>query len=633
MSIKPAGNLQAVFRKFGGRRLEVIRRGRWPFSSPLTQSLNQRLSLGIFLAILCTALLALAVLTRSVHDFALARQNLHDLQTFRMVLDAANTISAERGPANAVMSEDPAPEGQAAQRLVEFRIRTDAALGRLASPPAAPFGLHQHVIPHELLRDVVDQLSLAREKVDRIATIRRQNLTAQEIQDAIASMFLVSDRFRVIAGLTANELIEHDTGIVGTVLIGQMLADLREYGGRVASHIMAPLMVGEPMPVPNVIDSRRSQGRVLALWDMIGSDAAVYHGETAARMRREVEQQFLAEGLALVDEVIAEGLRDGRYSLSATELTDRFVPKLRPLEAFRQALLDTAIEKFRKARTGALNTLVAVTLVTITVLTVLMVLLVSLRNKIFQPLLEARRAVIGLADDPLMLPLEGRAATEVTHLFEAINTLRGRLKERDILMDQLKSQAEMDPLTLLSNRRALDLFVRDLWEDRVSADDNICLILMDIDRFKTINDTHGHLAGDRVLAGTADLLRTHMRSSDVIARFGGEEFAILLTEDNLSTAISVAEKLRSALQDHCFLTPTGDPLAVTASFGVATGHRRTDTWLALVDSADKALYQAKTNGRNCVCFSREKLLRPTPSIAPDGFEMLAAAKNANNAIG
>ena len=81
----------------------------------------------------------MAVLTRSLHDFSTARQNLHDLETYRLILEAANAISAERGPANRVMSEDPPPEGLSAQRLAEFRARADAGTGtaRLASGNAA----------------------------------------------------------------------------------------------------------------------------------------------------------------------------------------------------------------------------------------------------------------------------------------------------------------------------------------------------------------------------------------------------------------------------------------------------------------------------------------------------------------
>ncbi|MBB5046566.1 diguanylate cyclase (GGDEF)-like protein [Rhodopseudomonas rhenobacensis] len=121
------------------------------------------------------------------------------------------------------------------------------------------------------------------------------------------------------------------------------------------------------------------------------------------------------------------------------------------------------------------------------------------------------------------------------------------------------------------------------------------LVMYDVDRFKDVNDVHGHPAGDRVLVGLSDAISSHLRETDMLARWGGEEFAILLTGSDCHDACVVAEKLRTAVAQIVF-DQVG---SVTCSFGV-TEYRDGDTPEVLVARADAALYQAKLNGRNRV---------------------------------
>ncbi|OKO71074.1 GGDEF domain-containing protein [Bradyrhizobium sp. NAS96.2] len=191
-------------------------------------------------------------------------------------------------------------------------------------------------------------------------------------------------------------------------------------------------------------------------------------------------------------------------------------------------------------------------------------------------------------------------------------------------MNQLKVLAETDGLTSLLNRRALDRIVERLGEENTPEDDHIALILMDIDHFKSINDNYGHPAGDRVLAQAAELLRGSVRTTDIVARFGGEEFAVLLPAGDLSVAISVARKVRIALQEHSFVTPAGEALKVTASFGVARGRRGPEEWHRLLAQADAALYQAKADGRNRVRFGLHSLGHITSATELEAIPTAAA---------
>lgn len=126
------------------------------------------------------------------------------------------------------------------------------------------------------------------------------------------------------------------------------------------------------------------------------------------------------------------------------------------------------------------------------------------------------------------------------------------------------------------------------------------VILLDVDRFKAINDGHGHEAGDEVLVQVAQLLRHHLRRSDNIARYGGEEFLVLLADGDLAGGRQLAESLRLALQQMDIALAGGIVLRVTASFGVAKGGTDALGWRSLLRAADAAMYQAKAQGRDRV---------------------------------
>lgn len=152
-----------------------------------------------------------------------------------------------------------------------------------------------------------------------------------------------------------------------------------------------------------------------------------------------------------------------------------------------------------------------------------------------------------------------------------------------------------DKLTGLFNRLKLDQIVDEEHSRSARYDTPWAVIIADIDHFKSVNDTHGHLIGDQVLIATAQLLSSNTRDIDVVGRWGGEEFLLICRETGQDGALSTAEKLRELIQQ--FLFPVAG--RVTASFGIAayrSGHSTVET----ISRADKALYRAKENGRNRV---------------------------------
>jgi diguanylate cyclase (GGDEF)-like protein len=161
---------------------------------------------------------------------------------------------------------------------------------------------------------------------------------------------------------------------------------------------------------------------------------------------------------------------------------------------------------------------------------------------------------------------------------------------------RLEMVAGTDSLTGLLNRQAFEIVFEQAMLDSERRTTPLCAILFDLDYFKAVNDNHGHLAGDRILQQIADLTRGAVRESDIVTRWGGEEFLVLLKDCPLIQATAIAEKLRNTIADYAFSLPS-DKLQLTASLGVAEYVCR-ESLNSFFARADKALYQAKSDGRN-----------------------------------
>jgi diguanylate cyclase (GGDEF)-like protein len=157
-----------------------------------------------------------------------------------------------------------------------------------------------------------------------------------------------------------------------------------------------------------------------------------------------------------------------------------------------------------------------------------------------------------------------------------------------------------DQLTGLANRRALELHGPQMISQSQEASRAVSVIVTDIDHFKDVNDTHGHLAGDAVLRGVVRNLAAHVRKSDLVARYGGEEFVIILPGSPLAPALRLAERMRNGIESTT-VEYDGKLIRVTASFGVVTAFPEDSLSLEqMIEWADSNMYRAKRAGRNRV---------------------------------
>ncbi|MEO5580637.1 MAG: sensor domain-containing diguanylate cyclase [Gemmatimonadaceae bacterium] len=167
---------------------------------------------------------------------------------------------------------------------------------------------------------------------------------------------------------------------------------------------------------------------------------------------------------------------------------------------------------------------------------------------------------------------------------------------------RLQTLAQTDPLTQLVNRRALTMRLVTEMERVRRYNAPLAMLILDLDHFKLVNDTYGHLAGDHVLAEVASILQRAVRTVDMVARYGGEEFVIVLPETGTQGAFSFAERVRDKVASNRFLVSGVAEVRITASIGVATyPSPKMESVDDLFRAADAALYRAKGSGRNMVC--------------------------------
>lgn len=224
-------------------------------------------------------------------------------------------------------------------------------------------------------------------------------------------------------------------------------------------------------------------------------------------------------------------------------------------------------------------------------------LTVRLRSALARDLGELSRAIRKLSDANDAPPTWTFECNEFRTCSEELAHASQQLRQR---YERLNADATLDALTGLANRRTLMYALERETALALRTGWPLALIMVDIDHFKKLNDTYGHQAGDHVLQRTARRLASLVRESDVVARFGGEEFAVLLPGTHLDHAAEIAGQLRNALRcDQIGFD--GHELSVTASFGVAEIHTcgLADT-AALISASDAALYKAKENGRDQV---------------------------------
>lgn len=571
-------------------------------------SLSRKLWLGSAAVSLGVSLLSAQLVWTTYRDWHRGREALILVEGFHAALLAANRVSAERGPFNSVLGEEPAAHSPSHDRLAQFRARSDAALDDLARHVSADATgrLKALAAPIEQARA---QLAAARAFGDATAARPLAGRTPGDVQAVIDAMFAVVGALDPIVSASGAAVMADDSRLAGDVMMARLMGETREYAGQLGSQLIPPLATGQAFDETRLARIGFLLGRLEQLRVLLDRHIALYSGDSRVpAVKADIEQHYFGNGLTLVRSIVPPAPGPAQRALSATEFTSRYVPEMKAVEDLRDTIIGITQQRVEADITRASRLLGSTIAVAASILALVLGLLVAAGRSIFGPLLRVKHELLALAGDPPP-PKRPRApggGLEVRALMSALDVLHdSRLRQYQVEQDRqvasarLKEQAEHDALTGLLNRRALDAIGRVLASTPAGAPQAIGLILFDLDYFKLVNDTYGHGAGDAVLQEVARRVKANCRAGDSVARFGGEEFAVLVPGLDGAPLARLAEQLRRDIAGTPIALPDGRCVTVSASFGTLAA-RCGDPWGRMIEHADAALYDAKRGGRNRV---------------------------------
>ncbi|HZE63588.1 MAG TPA: sensor domain-containing diguanylate cyclase [Pyrinomonadaceae bacterium] len=212
-------------------------------------------------------------------------------------------------------------------------------------------------------------------------------------------------------------------------------------------------------------------------------------------------------------------------------------------------------------------------------------------------------------------------------LLEALSLPLASALANAVRIGEAERLSQTDDLTKLHNARYLRQFLLNEIRRARRYGSNVCALFLDLDDFKRVNDAHGHLAGSHVLMEMAGVILSSIRDTDAVARYGGDEFVIVLPDTGIELAGTVAERIREKIAKHSFNAGRNLKLSLTASFGVAAFPEHASSPQQLISCADTAMYEAKAANKNCVRFS--PLLRAREEKLPNEVEVHATILDAD----
>jgi diguanylate cyclase (GGDEF)-like protein len=288
----------------------------------------------------------------------------------------------------------------------------------------------------------------------------------------------------------------------------------------------------------------------------------------------------------------------GGEAVAASRNLVGLLPELAPVSGWQVAVVqpltdgsERTVVLINRMRFGLLLAVVAT-------LTCSLLFAVILLRGILSPVRALTQATMKLRAGDLVTPVKVKGVTELSQLGEVFDEMREQLRD---LLEQLTELASTDELTGLPNRREVNRRLREEARRARRYGQSLSIAILDLDHFKRVNDTFGHPFGDRVLRDVAELGRRLCRDTDLMGRFGGEEFIFILPLTSRSNAVLIMERIREAISS----TEVCDPVAgyrvrMTASIGIANIPKDADDEESLLIRADEALYLAKSGGRNRV---------------------------------
>lgn len=560
-----------------------------------SEHISRRLFWSMIIIALSLLFLSVPLIVSSYHSYQKADRALTEISALRAVADLANKISRERAPANKVMSssadelEENIKELEAYRKEVDLQIEQTSAILATAGFSVQAQALSSHV---------KGALAQGRHAVDVYSALPRSERSARQLDQAIQQMFKAWDSCKAII---ENVLVHSEakgTSVSDYYTLILILADLRDQAGRTASNIMAAVTFNEKIPEDNLARSLQTQHQAHYLWALVNiiqpeQDKTPEY----LALHQQVKAQFLDQGIPIVTRLMNESIHNQAYSLTGTQLTEAIVDKFLTVVNLQSYILDYSVTVAQAQKKQAQQKLILTLLVALICLVAVSFTMIYARNHVFIPLLKARNTILRLAQHQGIESKQTPLSVKPITLLDALTELKRVLQQRDALEFQLRNIANTDNLTGVSNRLALEEYIRYL-ENKPNQFKHTGLIIIDIDDFKHVNDTFGHIVGDEVIKLIAEKLQLNVRASDLIVRYGGDEFLVLIEHINFPEAWAIANKILQEIgRSELYIAELNQNIRVSVSAGVVVGGA---SWMSLLEKADKSLFQAKANGKNKV---------------------------------
>lgn len=560
-----------------------------------SEHISRRLFWSMIIIALSLLFLSVPLIVSSYQSYQKADRALTEISALRAVADLANKISRERAPANKVMSssadelEENIKELEAYRKEVDLQIEQTSAILATAGFSVQAQALSSHV---------KGALAQGRHAVDVYSALPRSERSARQLDQAIQQMFKAWDSCKAIIENVLVHSEAEGTSVSDYYTLILILADLRDQAGRTASNIMAAVTFNEKIPEDNLARSLQTQHQAHYLWALVNTiQPAQDKTPEYLALHQQVKAQFLDQGIPIVTRLMNESIRNQAYSLTGTQLTEAMVDKFLTVVNLQSYILDYSVTVAQTQKKQAQQKLILTLLVALICLVAVSFTMIYARNHVFIPLLKARNTILRLAQHQVIESKQTPLSAKPITLLDALKELKRVLQQRDALEFQLRNIANTDNLTGVSNRLALEEYIRYL-ENKPNQFKHTGLIIIDIDDFKHVNDTFGHIVGDEVIKLIAEKLQLNVRASDLIVRYGGDEFLVLIEHINFPEAWAIANKILQEIgRSELYIAELNQNIRISVSAGVVVGGA---SWMSLLEKADKSLFQAKANGKNKV---------------------------------
>ncbi|GKS86325.1 diguanylate cyclase [Acidovorax sp. SUPP1855] len=579
-------------------------------------SLSRFLRLFGALVVLATMLLVGRIATTEYQSVRASAASVEAIDQLRAGLLAAEMVSRERGPTNGALGGPSPLPPELQQPLAQARARTDRAFDALHGVLAARNG--DPTLADSARRVLAAKMALAtaRAAVDQVVAQPREARAPESIRSAVYGMVAIVPLLAPVTSSLANAARQHYPALADDVQVARLAAELREFAGLLGSHFTAALARQQPFTAEERRAIEQTRGRIAQLRFLIELRLSVpEQPRPIAQAWQTVQQRYFRDTGPLIDRMIAAGEGNGRYGLDAAGFAALYVPDMNTIFDVRDTLLNQLRERASAEYTRAVRMLGLVAAGSVVLLALLLVALSMVDRRVLRPLVQTARALKALANNDLDAPLPQPVANdEMAAVIRAARELQLQTRqrealerERNSLIEQLREQSNTDFLTGLPNRRAFFDAAESVLAQARRHGFGVVIVILDVDRFKMLNDQWGHAVGDQALVSVARALRAELRLGDLVGRFGGEEFVVLLSHCDPAHGVRLAERLREVVANLQLLLPASpEPLRVTASFGVADSGRHGLVLDQLLSEADAAMYRAKETGRNRVVLAEPR---------------------------